>query len=140
MPAWSVFLVVATALHLGFQLAVTLVVYPALVRTPAEHWSAAHARHSRSIAPLVVGVYGAALVGVGGALVADPGAGTVWLSALATAAAFAVTAGRAAPLHGRLGRGGPAPDLLAALVRADRLRTICAALALLAAAAPHVTV
>jgi hypothetical protein len=56
-----------------------------------------------------------------------------WLAALATAAALLATALRAAPLHGRLGRQGPEPDLLAALLRADRVRTAAALVAVVAA-------
>lgn len=44
-----------------------------------------------------------------------------------------MTAVRAAPLHGRLARG-PEPELLRALVRADRARTVLALVAALAAA------
>src|SRR3712207_7268377 len=41
----------ATAAHLGFQATVTAVVYPALARTPAPQWAAAHRAHSRAITP-----------------------------------------------------------------------------------------
>ena len=133
MPSWSVLLVAATALHAGFQLSVTALVYPALVRVPPEQFAQAHARHSRGITPLVGLVYGGALVACAGAVIAEPASVSVWLAAVATGAAFTVTAGRAAPLHGRLGRTGPDRELLGALVRADRVRTLAAVLAVVAA-------
>ncbi len=42
-------LLTATAVHLGFQVAVSVLVYPALTRVPAEHWAEAHKAHSRAI-------------------------------------------------------------------------------------------
>ena len=47
-------LVAVSAAHLGFQVVVTMVVYPALADVPGGRWTAAHERHSRRIA-LVVG-------------------------------------------------------------------------------------
>ncbi|MGI3781931.1 MAG: hypothetical protein ACRYG2_14275, partial [Janthinobacterium lividum] len=58
-----------------------------------------------------------------------------WSAAVATAVALVVTAVRAAPLHGRLGRLGPEPDLVRPLLRADRARTLLALLAVAAALA-----
>ena len=110
-------------------------VYPALVRVPRDGFARAHDAHSRAIVPLVALVYGAALVAAAGAVVTDPTSWLVWLAALATAAAFLVTAFRAAPLHTQLGRRGPEPDLLVALVRADRVRTLAALLAAVAGVA-----
>ena len=60
----SVLLVAATALHAGFQLVVTLVVYPALAATPAERWPSTHAAHVHRIVPVVGLVYGSVLVAV----------------------------------------------------------------------------
>ena len=134
---WSAALVAATALHLGFQLTVSLVVYPALVRTPADAWRERHTHHSRSIAPLVALVYGALLVACAGALVRAPDAGAV-LAALASLATIAVNGAVAAPLHGRLARTGPDPGLLARLRVADLARTALAGIALIGAVL-HVT-
>ena len=61
IDAWTVALLASTALHAGFQLKVTLVVYPALADVQPNLWAAAHARHSRRITPLVALVYGGAL-------------------------------------------------------------------------------
>ena len=125
--AW---LLAAVALHAGFQLTVTVIVYPALASTPGDDWSEAHARHSRRIAPLVALVYGAAVVGCALAAAADPSPGT-WVALAGTAVAILVTATMAAPLHGRLDRRDAA--LLARLLAADRVRCVSACLALVGA-------
>lgn len=122
--AWNAALVAVTAVHLGFQLSVTLVVYPALVVVAPSAWVDAHAGHGRRIAPLVAVLYGAALVTGVGALVTDPGVGTVLAGG--AVGAITLTAGAAAPIHGRLG-AGPEPTLLARLVHVDRWRTVAAA-------------
>lgn len=90
---------VATAAHAGFQLTVTALVYPALVRVGPEGWQQAHTRHSRAILPLVVLVYGALLV----------------------------TATASAPTHRRLVT--PEPHLLRRLLVVDRVRAGLACLA-----------
>ena len=140
MPSWSVALVAATSLHAGFQLTVTLLVYPALARVAPEAFVEAHGRHSRAIVPLV-GLVDAVVVGTAlGAVVTDTGSVLAWLTAVASAGALLVTALRAAPLHGRLGRlgrlgrQGPEPGLLRSLLAADRLRTLLALVAAVAAA------
>ena len=53
----------AAALHAGFQVTVTVLVYPALAGRSAAEWSAAHTRHSRAITPVVAVVYGALVSG-----------------------------------------------------------------------------
>lgn len=135
MGLWPVLLVAAAALHAGFQLTVTTLIYPALVEVEAARFAAAHTVHSRRIVPLVGLVYGALGLACLGALLTAPGSAAVWLAGAASAAAVLVTALRAAPLHGRVGREGPGPDLLRALVRADRVRTAAALVALVAAVA-----
>ena len=127
--AW---LLAAVALHAGFQLTVTTIVYPALASTPDDDWAEAHARHSRRIAPLVVLVYGAALVACALATAADPSPGT-WMALAGTAVAILVTATVAAPLHGRLDRRDAA--LLARLLVADRVRCAAACVAVAGALA-----
>jgi hypothetical protein len=124
-------LVAATWLHLGFQTTVTLIVYPALARVPDEGWVDAHARHSRGIAPLVGVVYGALVVASAAVLATSPTAAEV-VAVVASAAAVLVTAVRAAPLHGRLGRRDEA--LVRQLLTADRVRLLAATVAALAAA------
>lgn len=113
----------ASALHAGFQGTVTALVYPVLgARSPAE-WRAAHARHSRSIAPLVVAVY-AAVVLSGGAFVVDSPDLVGWLALAGAAGALFVTATLAAPLHGRL--SDKDDTLVHRLLVADRARCVFA--------------
>lgn len=125
---WALWLLAAAALHAGFQLTVTVVVYPALVTVPADRWDAAHGRHSRTIAPVVAVVYAAALVTCVGATLADVSAGVLVADA-GTGFAFVVTALLAAPTHARL-TPGPDPVLLRRLLLVDRLRLMGALVAL----------
>lgn len=133
MASWSILLVASTGLHAGFQLTVTTLAYPALTRVARPDFARAHADHARAIVPLVALVYGAVVVASAGAVLATPASLLAWSAALASAVALLTTALRAAPLHGRLGRSGPEPDLLRALLRADRVRTLFALLAVAAA-------
>lgn len=110
------------ALHTGFQLTVTLLVYPVLLRRDGRGWAAAHARHSRTIVP-VVGVVYPALLLTGGALVVDGPGVAGWVALGATGLALVLTAGVAAPLHGRLASYDP--RLAGRLLLVDRVR--CAA-------------
>ncbi|HEY0237916.1 MAG TPA: hypothetical protein VGC37_04665 [Friedmanniella sp.] len=135
MTFWAVVLVVATSVHAGFQLTVTALVYPALARVAPPDFARAHEVHSRAIVPLVALVYGAVVVAGVGAVATDPGSVLAWLAGVASAVALGVTAFRAAPLHRRLGRRGAEPALLCSLQRADRVRTLGAVLALVAAVA-----
>jgi hypothetical protein len=130
MTAWGAALLVATAAHAGFQLAVTLVVYPALAATLPEHWATTHTTHSRRI-PLVGVLYAGLLVAAAGALVTGPNQATV-VAAVAALLAIGLTATVAGPLHVRLGRGRD-ERLLHRLRRVDRMRTVAAVVALVAA-------
>jgi len=132
---WLVALVAATGLHAGFQLTVTTLAYPALARVSRPEFSRAHDAHSRAIVPLVALVYAAVVVASVGAVLATPGSVLAWSAGAASAVALLVTALRAAPLHGRLGRLGPEPGLVRSLLLADRLRTVVALLAFAAAIA-----
>jgi hypothetical protein len=125
------------AAHLGFQVTVDLVVYPALGEVAADGWAAAHDRHSRRITPVVALLY-PALVGVlAWSIVSAPGEIGAWVALVGGAVALVTTAAVAAPVHGRLGGAGSAErqQLLQRLGRADRVRTVgalvCAAGALL---------
>jgi hypothetical protein len=109
----------AAALHAGFQVTVTVLVYPVLADRTAEEWRGAHGRHSRAIAPVVAVVYLALLV-TGWALVAAGPDAAGWLALALTAAALATTALAAAPTHGRLTARDDA--LVARLLVADRWR------------------
>lgn len=120
----------ASALHAGFQVTVTSLVYPALAAVHPDDWTRAHAVHSRRIVGLVVVVY-AALVGTGIALVLSGPDLAGWLGLLGALGAIGVTAGLAAPTHGRLRHAEP--DLLRRLLRVDRLRRTLAVLGAVAA-------
>ncbi len=124
-------LLTATAVHLGFQVTVTAVVYPALARVPSGQWAVAHGAHSRAITPVVAVVYGALALAGGWALLSGPDAWTV-VALTATAVAMLTTALVAAPAHGRLGAGHD-PERIGRLLRVDRLRAAAAVVALAAA-------
>jgi hypothetical protein len=115
-------------LHLGFQATVTLLVYPALGRVPADRWRAAHAAHSRAIAPVVAVVYAAVAAAGTAAVLSRPDDVWVWAAGAASLVAGLTTATRGAPLHRRLARGRDQADL-AALLRADRVRLAAAVVA-----------
>lgn len=113
----------AATLHAGFQVTVTLLVYPVLLRTDDGRWTAAHARHSRTIAPLVAVIY--LMVLVTGALLLLAGPSPLgWVALAGTGAALATTAGLAAPLHGRLTSYDA--TLARTLLVVDRLRCVAA--------------
>lgn len=135
MPSWSLALVGATCLHAGFQLTVTALVYPALARVEEARFARAHALHSRAIVPLVALVYGLVVVAGLGAVISRPTSLLAWAAGAASAVALGTTALRAAPLHGRLGWRGPKPALVRSLLRADRVRTTFALLAVVPAVA-----
>lgn len=112
----------AAAAHAGFQVTVTVLVYPALVEIGRAGWTVAHERHSRRIVAIVAVVYAALLATGVRLLLAGPDV-LGWVALAATAGALAVTALAAAPLHGRL---GPDDDALRRrLLVVDRVR--CAA-------------
>jgi hypothetical protein len=125
-------LLLVAAVHLGFQLTVDLVVYPALGEAGEDRWDEAHARHSRRIAPLVALLYVPLVLLLAWTLVVEPGRQGTWLAAAGGAIAVVTTAGLAAPMHGRLSSVPAAerPDLLRSLGRADRIRTVAAGVCL----------
>jgi hypothetical protein len=128
-------LVAATAVHAGFQVTVSRLVYPALAAVPPQSWATGHALHSRRITPLVAVIYLLVLVTVAGALVGSR-TGATLVAAGASLAVLAVTALLAAPLHRRLGQGHD-PALLHRLTRVDRWRSVGAVVALAAALVAH---
>jgi hypothetical protein len=128
----TLLLVVATAVHAGFQVTVTVLVYPALARTGAADWTAVHGEHARRITPLVAAAYGMLVVAGVATVVAGPEGPATWVALAASAVAMLVTATAAAPLHGRMS-DCPDPRLLARLLRVDRVRAVAALVALAAA-------
>ena len=127
-------LLLVAAVHLGFQLTVSLVVYPALRDVGRDDWARAHAGHSRRITPLVGLLYLPLVIVVVWAAVAKPGPAT-WAAAAGAAASVLTTALVAAPVHGRLGDPGPdeRPELHRRLARADAVRTAGALVCVLGA-------
>ena len=119
-------LLLVAAAHLGFQLTVDLVVYPALGEVPPEAWHVAHDRHSRRITPVVALVYPPLVVLLGWSALAEPGAAATWLAVAGGLLAVGTTAAVAAPTHGRLSSAsaGERPVLMRRHDRADRVRTI----------------
>ncbi|CAN7191327.1 hypothetical protein [Knoellia sp. LjRoot47] len=118
-------LVLAAGAHLGFQLTVTLVAYPALADVPPDRWARAHDSHSRRITPVVAVVYVGLLVAVVAALLHEPVSNGTVVAAVGAAGSMVLTAAGAAPLHGRLG-GGHDTVLVRRLLLVDRMRLVAA--------------
>ncbi len=125
-------LLAVSALHAGFQLVVSVVVYPALGDVPAERWGPAHAAHSRRITWVVAPLYAAVAAVCAWTLLAGPVDAAVAVALAGHALAAGTTALVAAPTHGRLGRDGRQRELLRRLLLSDRVRTLGAATALVA--------
>jgi hypothetical protein len=132
----SVALLATAAVHSGFQLTVTLVVYPALAVAP--DWDRAHSAHTRLITPVVVVVYGALVLTAGWALLATWPDPWTLVAAAGAGVAFLATALVAGPTHGRLADGRD-PALLRRLLVADRVRTAGALVCCAAAAVSALT-
>ena len=125
-------LLAAGALHAGFQLVVTVVVYPALADVPDASWAQAHADHSRRIGRVVAPLYAGVAGACAWALLSWPVGGATAVALVGHAVAGGTTALVAAPTHGRLGREGKRPGLVRRLLLADRVRTAGALVALAA--------
>ncbi len=129
-------LLLVAGAHLGFQLSVDLVVYPALADVPPASWQEAHQRHSRRISPVVAAIYPPLVLVLAWAVVVEPGSAGTWLALVGALLAVGTTAAVAAPTHGRLASvpAGARAALMRRLDRADRVRTlgalVCAAGAL----------
>ena len=121
--AW---LLLVAGAHLGFQLTVDLVVYPALREVGPQAWTRAHAAHSRRITPLVGLVYVPLVLVLGWAAVAEPSQVGTWVAVVGGLLAVGTTAAVAAPIHGRLSSVGEyqRSALLGRLAVADRVRTV----------------
>jgi hypothetical protein len=115
-------LLAAGVLHLGFQLVVTVVVYPALADVPDDQWSRAHDAHSRRISRIVAPVYGLLAAACLWVLVSGPHTVLLMVSVAGAAIAALATAFMAAPTHGRLGSRGRDDALLRRLRQADGVR------------------
>ena len=134
-PLVLVTLLLVAAGHLGFQLTVSLVVYPALAEVVDEAWPVAHERHARRIAPLVGAIYVPLVLVLAWTAATAPQAAGTWLALVGGALSVLSTAAIAAPLHGRLATvpAGERPQLLGDLGRVDLIRTVGAVVCLLGA-------
>ncbi|WP_194907987.1 hypothetical protein [Quadrisphaera sp. INWT6] len=130
----TVLLLAATALHLGFQLVVTALVYPALLGAPEERWAVEHDAHRRRITPVVAAVYGLLAAACAAVLLAGPRDAWSLVSVGACTAVVAVTATTAGPAHGALAARGRSASMVRRLRRADALRLVGAVAAAGAAA------
>ena len=120
-------LLLVAAAHLGFQLTVDLVVYPALGEVPGGVWAVAHDRHSRRIVPLVALLYPPLVLLLGWACVAEPRSPATWVAIAGGLLAVAHHRGRGgahprSAVVGDRARSGPA--LMRRLDRADRVRSV----------------
>ena len=111
-------LLAVSSVHLGFQVVVTVVVYPALADVPGGRWTAAHDRHSRRIALVVGPLYVLVAAACLWALLSSPDAWTL-VAVGGNAVAVLLTATMAAPLHGRLSNARRRAVLLTRLRRVD---------------------
>lgn len=130
--AWGQLLLVAAALHVGLELVVHLVVYPALADGSSgtdAPYRRVHEQHMRRMSTAVAPVYGLLLVAAAGFVVAAPGPLAVACLGLVLAT-FAVTGFAAVPAHESI-VAEPDPSRRAALhrrlARADRVRVGLAA-------------
>jgi hypothetical protein len=123
-------LLAVSALHAGFQLVVSVVVYPALADVPDEQWGPAHTAHSQRITWLVAPLYAVVAAACAWSLLSWPVPVAVGAVVVGHAVAGGTTALVAAPAHGRLGSEGKRPELVRRLLVADRVRTAGALLAL----------
>lgn len=126
----ALWLLLVAAAHLGFQLTVDLVVYPALGEVPPAAWASAHEGHSRRIVPLVAALYPPLVLLLCWVVVTEPQAVGTWLAVAGGLLSVVTTASVAAPAHGRLSSVPAAdrPALMRRLDRADRVRTVGALL------------
>lgn len=124
-------LVAATALHLGFQVTISAVTYPALLKTPDQAWVAAHKDHGRRIAPVVAIVYAAVLGSLVWAVSTSLTPGVI-VAAVGSGLSLATTALVAAPTHSALA-SGRTTGRVRRLRSADAVRTVGALVAALGA-------
>jgi len=128
----TIALAAAAALHAGFQLVVTVVVYPAFARVRPQDWPAHHRAHSRRISVVVAFVYALLVSTCVWALWEGFGGVATSVAVVANAVAVLVTAAVAAPAHSRMAGARGERDLTVLLV-ADRVRCAAALLGAVAA-------
>jgi hypothetical protein len=115
---WWQLLLVAAAVHVGLELVVHLVVYPALARASTsspEDARHAHEHHMHRMSLAVAPVYGLLAVASVGLVLTDPSGGS-FLALGLVLATFAVTALAAVPAHAAIVEE-PDPSVRAGLHR-----------------------
>ena len=123
----ALWLLLVAAAHLGFQVTVTVMVYPALRDVPPDDWTRSHALHSRRIVPLVGALYLPLVALLAWAAVAHPDDPGTWLAVAGGVLSVGTTAAVAAPVHGQLGGAVSRDDrarLTRRLMAADRVRAL----------------
>lgn len=124
----EIWLAAVSLVHVGFQAAVSVVVYPALATSSEDAWAQVHAEHSRRISflvgPLYLGLLAVNLL----VLIRGPWTTGTLLALAGNGVAGLTTALVAGPTHSRLSRGRT-PVLTRRLLRADRVRLAGAAVA-----------
>jgi len=128
----AVSLVAATWLHAGFQLVVTLVVYPAFPEVRAEDWRRHHGAHSRRITPVVVLVYGLVVATCAWTVARGLSDVVTVLAVASSGVTLLVTGMLAGPAHRRLTTERTTGNL-AALRWSDRVRCTTASISAVAA-------
>jgi uncharacterized membrane protein SpoIIM required for sporulation len=123
------FLLIATGVHLGFQVVVTIVVYPALLNLAPDDWERGHAAHTRRMIMVVIPVYAAVVITLGWALATVCCSPALIVTTGAVLIVGVTTALVAAPIHHLLSVDGPTQKLIRDLRRADTFRLIGAAVA-----------
>lgn len=133
-------LLTTSAVHLGFQSAVTSDVYPQLFDGSAHDLPARQADHARRITPAAIAVYASSLCAAGWAVYGsvrspqEKGRVATAIAAATAAVVPALTAGVAVPLHVGVANDRATPAGIRAIMASDRVRTALAALGLAAAA------
>jgi len=124
-PAWlSASQVAATFAMTGVIWLVQLVQYPGFGRVGVSEFARFHAHHCRAIGWVVGPLMTVELVGAVWLVVAG-GAPEFWWPMLGALLVIWLSTGLwQGPLHGRLSREGPQPELVRALVRGNWLRTL----------------
>ncbi|RYC11521.1 hypothetical protein [Nocardioides zhouii] len=119
-------LLLVAGAHLGFQLTVDLVVYPALGDVTHDRWAVAHERHSRRVTPVVAAIYPPLVLLLVWSAVELPTEVGTWVAVAGGLLAVVTTAAVAAPTHGRLSSAtaDERSALLRRLDRADRVRSL----------------
>ena len=114
----------AACAYAGFQVTITVLVYPQLAavgHSAPAIFTAHEARHSTRTAAVVGPLFAALVAATGWLVVAAPTSCLAWAAAACTAVVLGVTALAAVPRHNRLRRGWDRA-VMTALQRVDAVR------------------